>query len=135
MHINGPSHEENRARICAVCWQKASRLVSPRLESAIWNYTLPTFHLSNPSLPTVTCASCSTALHSEETGDLRRSLRLVQLTEEKLKQPLRKLNHRSCQIYDDNFRQCMRSKPKSRKPKPKALQLCPECLTELYPGE
>ncbi len=45
-------------------------------------------------------------------------------------QPLRKLNHCSCQICQHNFRQGSRSKPKSRRPKTKMFHLC---LTELYP--
>ncbi len=67
--------------------------------------------------------------------DFRSSLRLVQLTEEKLKQPLCKLNHRSSLICEHNFRQGRRAKPKSRKPKPNPRQLFPECLAELYPGK
>ncbi len=59
-----------------VCCQKASRQVSPRLESTIWNYIFPTFHLSNPSLPSGIYASCSAALHSAEMGDSCRFLRL-----------------------------------------------------------
>ncbi len=77
--------------------------VSARPDTTIRKYKLPTFRLRN-SPP----CQMEHVLSGQEpciAQGFRRFLGLVQLTEEKLKQPLHKLDHRSCQICEHNIRQ------------------------------
>ncbi len=68
-------------------------------------------------LPNGTCASCSVTFYSADKGGLCCSLRLVQLTQEKLKEPRRKLNHRSFQMCEHISHSGRRAKSK-KSPKP-----------------
>ncbi len=135
MHTSGWFHEKRRTRIFAVCWQKTSHRKAAQIENAIRNSILPTFRLSYPSLQNGIRAFCFKAFHCTVNINFCRSLRLLQLTEEQLKQPLRKLYHCSYRICEQNFWQGKQGKSKSRKPKMESPQLCLECLSELYPGK
>ena len=58
-------------KVCAICFRKASRLLSSSDVESIQNYVIADYAIENQDFPCAICAYCRVLLHKYENGDMK----------------------------------------------------------------
>ena len=72
--MRNPSHTLNRARICLVCCQRATSVITSTLLAVIRTFLIQGFCLENERFPSGLCTTCWITISGFGTGDFTRSL-------------------------------------------------------------
>ena len=70
-------HSEARQKVCVVCYNKASRLLSFALVKVIQEFVFENYSLENPDLSCGICNSCSWTLSEYKNGNITRTLPVI----------------------------------------------------------
>ncbi len=72
------THEENRAIVCCICWQKSNQTISTKLCSIIRQNVIANYDPNSPLFPGGLCSSCRAALYSVARNERKRHLNVAE---------------------------------------------------------
>lgn len=70
------NHEENRKKVCAVCFAKTKRSIQPKDIERVTKYVVENYDISNPCFAAGMCNSCHLILSRFDAKDFSRGLRV-----------------------------------------------------------
>ena len=70
-------HSEARKKVCVVCYNKASSLLSFPLVKVVQEFVFKNYSLENPHLPSGICNSCRRTLSEYKNGNTKRTLPVI----------------------------------------------------------
>ena len=85
MNSKSEAHEQNRVKVCGVCFRKPKpkmfQKISPFILNLIWKHSFNDYSLEDTSLPVIICLSCTQTLKVIDSGKVDRKLPAVDYNE------------------------------------------------------
>ncbi len=130
------SHDENRIKVCVICWRKGSCRISRHQEGLIRRFVLENFDPLLTFFPNGICTTCKTVLLAFGRGDFRRTLPITDSFDANLPYGFRSMKNCCCRIcmIARNLRTSRNRALAGRSSHRNRSKVCPRCLSSIYRG-
>ena len=85
MNSKSEAHEQNRVKVCGVCFRKPKskmfQKISPFILNLIWKHSFNDYSLEDTSLQVIICLSCTQTIKVIDSGKVDRKLPAVDYNE------------------------------------------------------
>lgn len=137
------THEQNRLKVCLLCFKKKSnlRVISEKFAKVIRNHSLPYYDRHDEKYPKTMCHSCRIILTQHEKGEKNCNIKVLHDystdTTVKITRKTPKCECLLCRVVRDNIsfnpynNKKNKGRPKSVK-KPPITKRCEKCLSKYW---